>query len=371
MVHKTRSPFINSREAFTLVELLVVIAIIGSLMGLLLPAIQSAREAGRRNTCMNNMSQLGKALFLHDNENGFVPGWRNSVEYTIQPQLAAGVRRRAIVPWSVKILPYVERRDIYRLIEVGDPNDAVRSSTAVQIPLFECPSSPGENETTPRQCYAGNAGYGVGGGDTGVTTGQKAPGNGVMTDAVGTTGQNGKRIALDAVSSQDGTSTTILLMESCGSSATNNRWDNDGSIAWDVDVSNNPTTLSVPSFPATFTTNMSSVKNGPSIIVNRGLSDDGNTVTFGGGDKPINPTVIGSSSFTDATGQPNWYPSSNHGAGVATVFCDGHTQFVKDTIPFSVYAQLMSWDGINSRFGGLSSGIPLDQLPVLPADFAK
>jgi prepilin-type N-terminal cleavage/methylation domain-containing protein len=373
MMHKNCSHF-NSREAFTLVELLVVIAIIGSLMGLLLPAIQSAREAGRRNTCMNNMSQLGKALFLHDNENGFVPGWRNSVEYTIQPTtgIAANAKRRAIVPWSVKILPYVERRDIYRLVEVGDPNQAVRSSTAVQIPLFECPSSPGENETTPRQCYAGNAGYGVGGGDTGVTTtGQRAPGNGVMTDAVGTTGQNGKRIALDAVSSQDGTSTTILLMESCGSSATNNRWDNDGNIAWDVDVSNNPTTLSVPSFPATFTTNMSSIKNGPSIIVNRGLSDDGTTVTFAGGDKPINPTVIGSSDFTDATGQPNWYPSSNHGAGVAAVFCDGHTQFVKDTIPFSVYAQLMSWDGINSRFGGKNNNIPLDRLPVLPADFAK
>ena len=372
MAHKNRFSFINAREAFTLVELLVVIAIIGSLMGLLLPAIQSAREAGRRNTCMNNMSQLGKALFLHDNENGFVPGWRNSVQYTIQPDsVPTGAKRRAIVPWSVKILPYVERRDIFRLVEVGDPNDEVRANTAVQIPLFECPSSPGENETTPRQCYAGNAGYGVGGGDSGATQGQKAPGNGVMTDAVGTNGQNGKRIALDAVSSQDGTSTTILLMESCGSSATNNRWDNDGNIAWDVDVFNTPTNLSVPSFPATFATNMSSTKNGPSIIVNRGLPDNGSTVTFGGGDKPINPTVVGSSSFTDATGQPNWYPSSNHGAGVAACFCDGHTQFVKDTIPFSIYAQLMSWDGINSRFGAVNNGIPQDRLPVLPADFAK
>lgn len=369
MMHKN-TPYANSREAFTLVELLVVIAIIGSLMGLLLPAIQSAREAGRRNTCMNNMSQLGKALFLHDNENGFVPGWRNSVEYTIQPDtVAANAKRRAIVPWSVKILPYVERRDIYRLVEVGDPNNEVRASTAVQIPLFECPSSPGENETTPRQCYAGNAGYGAGGQDLSGLNDYK--GDGVMHDAVGSTGFNGRRIALDAVSSRDGTSTTILLMESCGTAATNNRWDNDGNIAWDIDVANNQTQpLTVSTFPATFSGNMTASKNGPSIIVNRGLADDGATVTFGGLDQPVNPTTQGGS-FSNSTGQPNWYPSSNHGAGVAAVFCDGHTQFVKDTIPFSIYCQLMSWDGINSRFGATINRIPQDRLPVLPADFAK
>lgn len=58
----------NKIRGFTLVELLVVIAIIGTLVGLLLPAVQSAREAGRRNSCLNNQNQLGKSVIAFDGQ---------------------------------------------------------------------------------------------------------------------------------------------------------------------------------------------------------------------------------------------------------------------------------------------------------------
>lgn len=69
----------RTRIGFTLVELLVVIAIIGTLVGLLLPAVQNARESARGNTCRSNLTQLQKAMANHEVDNGAFPGYINRV----------------------------------------------------------------------------------------------------------------------------------------------------------------------------------------------------------------------------------------------------------------------------------------------------
>ena len=87
-----------STRAFTLIELLVVIAIIGILVGLLLPAVQSARESGRRVACVNNLHQIGVALHLYENAlQKFPAGW--------QP----GGSRKAEWGWPSQILPMLEQ----------------------------------------------------------------------------------------------------------------------------------------------------------------------------------------------------------------------------------------------------------------------
>src|SRR5262245_59511974 len=116
---------IRSRRAFTLVELLVVIAIIGTLVALLLPAVQSAREASRRANCQNNIKQLGLAMHnAHDTYNVLPPLSANGSNvhstaaspFNYPVNTVPGSMGFTIFNW---LLPYVEQKALYDMALAG------------------------------------------------------------------------------------------------------------------------------------------------------------------------------------------------------------------------------------------------------------
>lgn len=134
----TKNISLLNRSAFTLVELLVVIAIIGVLAGLLLPAVQQAREAARRMSCASNMRQLGIALHNYESVYRKYPKAGNlDSDFSVQARL----------------LPYLEQDNIYQELDfsvpafVGPfnaktPNPRFVAIFANPISIFLCPSDP-------------------------------------------------------------------------------------------------------------------------------------------------------------------------------------------------------------------------------------
>ena len=141
----------RSRRGFTLIELLVVIAIIGVLIALLLPAVQSAREAARRAQCTNNLKQLGLALHNYESSIGSLP-WGDGPDQWNQ--------------WSSLALmtPYLEQYTIYSALNFdwSLQNPALLANTTAQratISFLQCPSDD-DRLTSPdgHNNYAANAG---------------------------------------------------------------------------------------------------------------------------------------------------------------------------------------------------------------------
>lgn len=148
---------VRSRYGFTLVELLVVIAIIGILMGLLLPAVQMAREAARRSSCANKLKQLGLAVHNFANV--------KKEQFPMLGEAEEGGH------WTAFLLPYIEQQNVYDALTFGSTdwarnagwqNPSITSTNRIErqiaachlnIPSFKCPSSIHTAPIFDASCY--------------------------------------------------------------------------------------------------------------------------------------------------------------------------------------------------------------------------
>ncbi|QDU60513.1 Type II secretion system protein G precursor [Planctomycetes bacterium Pan216] len=296
----------RSRSAFTLIELLVVIAIIGVLVGLLLPAVQSAREAARRMQCQNKLKQLTVALANYTDSAGRFPPGHVWMSTAAVPTSGQGRGASWGASWALMLLPYMDKQAIYDKYNFQLTSRTPENSTVnlMQISDFLCPSQ--SVPTTPlTQDYNGHAkmhlaaNFGPGQqldlGDF-TTQSQRGP-----FSAVAQWGAAPEDIA-------DGTSKTVALSEIMALTTVSY----DGRGAWNYVVG-----LSFCGDDGQLTPNSLILDEPPYCI---------NSATVA---PPCSSDNTGSSSVQGAR--------SVHPGGVHVSFCDGAVSFISDSVDSTVW----------------------------------
>jgi prepilin-type processing-associated H-X9-DG protein/prepilin-type N-terminal cleavage/methylation domain-containing protein len=308
---------------FTLVELLVVITIIGILIALLLPAVQSAREAARRTQCSNNLRQIGLAMHNFESSNGtFPPGIKAKSHFSYD--YANGGYE-----WTYflhMLLPYVEQQALYDALDgprFNLPNPWTAPSQwpaglmdTTKMPQLLCPSDGmGTSQAKTWWTKAGPFGYARSNylgifsglddneGFVAIPIGQRA----VFRCAMGT--------RISEIS--DGTTNTMAIAE----------------YLTGVDEKDSR---------GMFWTNRSGCQSlyvtlGP----NSNAADDICNVFCPNGGTPNEPTLnLPAAVSSDYFDKNHASPRSRHGGGVNVAFCDGSVQFLQDSIDINTWRSL-------------------------------
>jgi prepilin-type N-terminal cleavage/methylation domain-containing protein len=221
----------KKREGFTLVELLVVIAIIGTLVGLLLPAVQQAREAARRSACTNNTKQLGLACLNYESTRKRLPAAND--------RATVGT---AGWSWIVHVLPFIEEVNLYNQLSSSSgrfsANYTSSASTYTALPQLVCPSStltnPPAASTDAITNYKGCAAAVLIGASEPASADGTA-GGGVLTKHIWSNlpspSANTSYGGIDLRQVGDGLSKTVMIGEVCEATSTYAGWAN-GGVAW-------------------------------------------------------------------------------------------------------------------------------------------
>jgi len=377
----------GDRSGFTLVELLVVISIIAMLAGLLLPAINAAREAGRRAQCISNQRQVAFALINHDANKGAFPPLRGPLRPTAfygnpsWPNPAGWPPEEvATLTWVAFLLPFMEQNTAWTQINSGIVETSLYD---LVLPIMQCKSggiSIGEN----RISYVANAG---------PQNDLRFDGLGAVSHRVGGEFSRNDRpqrdakmytiffdhlvwigpwsdvtvppitfcstkVTVDDISSMDGTSNTILISEN----------EDAGHWIWYVNLAgwgvNIPTAMANQPAGGLY----------PVILAETDLVPPGNTGSIGTMEGEVSftfPNDLGAlpdeipnyipliSGALDTEGSPLFInegrqssgarilyrnrtgrPSSGHPGGVVTAFCDNGVRFLRDDIDKTLFVRL-------------------------------
>ncbi|MBX9789181.1 MAG: DUF1559 domain-containing protein [Pirellulales bacterium] len=378
----------RKRRGFTLVELLVVISIIAMLAGLILPAVNQARESGRRTVCLNNQQQLAKAFQQYELRAGAYPGYVN-------PQAASSIGgfsgATRPVGWMFTLLPFLERNDIAEPYGIAGLQQVVSSNTAgVTVPpsgdtpgglapyllpnfylkVALCPSDEraptlGANTSPPERTwcsYVVNCGLKDMDQPTPSLNGTTPvprdwPANGVFHCnfpyqwPVGSAlapipnylppsgsvpvafltnpAERPTRMTQSYIGSGDGTATTLMLSENIDCGNWTDVYEQQVGFVWQAGF----IAAGLPG-PAAST---------PYDYLSVAL-------------KRINENAGGIDS--DPSNAPSYArPSSRHPGVVVATFCDGHTQTLNSEIDYLVYCQLMTPRGKQAQPAGVNGAV--------------
>jgi prepilin-type N-terminal cleavage/methylation domain-containing protein/prepilin-type processing-associated H-X9-DG protein len=341
------------KKGFTLVELLVVISIIAMLAGLLLPAVNAAREAGRRTQCINNQHNISTALLVYENGRNALPGWRDFMMFGSTKGQAS---------WVTQILPLLEQTNLKN--HLASLPDATTTPTIYNIPILFCPSNGDKKDRGLN--YQVNAGA-VDDFATGDPwTFDKQPANGVFLDyAVLQKNNISAKVSIDDISRLDGTGSTLLIAENVNAGfwiAASGRHfccARDGT----TDESSASLDNGAPSPLDDLASGKDKIEGSVGFCWARQYEE---TYDWSPGAtnviivKPFNPScTLGPDSDTTQDRTPrmfnqcistnfeaDWYhsarPSSHHPGVVVTAFCDGHVKPLRSNITERIHLQLMT-----------------------------
>jgi len=309
----------RAQHGFTLVELLVVITIIAVLIGLLVPAISAARAKARQVACMSNQKQIGEATYLYATANNKMPYTIAQVTPTSFPQgITFSSGTSYYFGWLQGLMGQLGRADL-----VGMSLLPVGNFSPPDIAIDICPA-----DSTKIGAAGGPQSYVLNGGCFNQYTSANYPAdwrdNGACDYRVAAVaGMPINHTSLDFITRHDGLATTILLSENLDATTyvvfpLNAEGEDSQAIMWDFKALGQTGTTSPPV----------------------GLTASSQIINWS------NPG-INQFSTTFAPAQ-NVYarPSSNHPNGAVFTFCDGHVSFINQSLPYNLYATLMSSNGL-------------------------